>query len=139
MDTASGIGALIGTFGTFPLTKKFNPLQLIVAGTLLYVVAAISFSLVRDFHLGLFLLFLQGITMVLPFAMIMSTIQKEVENHIRGRVSSITTLAFLGMQPFGAFQVGYIAEHLGSPFAIQLGAFIVFLATLYLIFSLREK
>jgi MFS-type transporter involved in bile tolerance (Atg22 family) len=67
----------------------------------------------------------------------MSTIQNQVENHVRGRVSSISTLAFLGMQPFGAFQVGYVAEKFGSPFAIQFGSFIVFLATLYLIFSLK--
>lgn len=137
MYTASGIGALIGTFGTFPLTRKFSPLQLIVAGTFLYIVSALAFSLTTNFHLGLFLLFLQGIAMVMPFAMMMSTIQKEVENHVRGRVSSISTLAFLGMQPFGAFQVGFIAEHYGSPFAIQLGTVVVFLATVYLIFSLR--
>jgi predicted MFS family arabinose efflux permease len=139
MYSASGLGALIGAFTVYPLSKKFSEIKIIVFGTLIFLVSLIAFSATRNYTFALVTLFIQGISMSLPFAMVMSTIQHRVDNHVRGRVSSISTLAFLGMQPIGAFQVGFFADKFGSPFAIQLGAFITFLALLFLIFSLKDQ
>lgn len=139
MYTASGIGALLGTFIVFPLSKKLDELKLIAGGTLTFLVALVLFSITTNFTWGLILLAIQGIALSFPWAMLMSAVQKHVENHVRGRVSSISTLAMLGMQPIGSFQIGFFAEKFGPPFALQLGSFIVFLATIFLIFSLRDQ
>ncbi len=139
MYAASGIGALAGTALIGVTTKKFSALQLIVAGTIVFALALIAFSLTANFTLALVLLFIQGIAMTLPFAMINSSIQHHVEDSVRGRVSSIYTLAFMGMQPFGSFQVGFLADRFGSPFALQMGAVVTLLAVGYLAYSLRVK
>jgi MFS family permease len=138
MYAASGIGALIGTFIVYPLTKKFNELQLIAGGTFTFLVALVLFSITTNYTLALVLLGIQGVAMAFPWAMLMSSVQKHVDNAVRGRVSSIATLAMLGMQPIGAFQMGFLADRFGPPFALQFGSFIVFLATIYLVFSLKK-
>jgi MFS family permease len=139
MYAASGIGALIGTFIVYPISKKFDEIKLIAAGTFTFLVALVLFSITTNFYIALVLLAIQGIAMSFPWAMIMSSVQRHVENSVRGRVSSITTLAMLGMQPIGSLQIGFLAEKFGPAFALQFGAFMVFLATLFLIYSLRPQ
>ena len=137
MYAASGVGALIGTFIVYPLSRKFNEMQLIATGTMIFLAALVLFSITTTFAWALILLAIQGIAMSFPWAMLMSSVQHHVENQFRGRVSSITSLAMLGMQPIGAFQMGFFTEKFGAPFALQLGSFVVFIATIYLIFSLK--
>lgn len=138
MYTFAGIGAFVGTVLVAITAKRFKPITLIFAGSLGFVFSLLLLSFTDTFSLGLTSLFLQGVSMSFPFAMLMTSIQHHVEPQVRGRVMSIFTLAFLGMQPIGSFQVGLVAEHFGTAVAIQLGAFMVFLIAFYTYFSLRK-
>jgi hypothetical protein len=54
-----------------------------------------------------------------------TTIQHAVEDRMRGRVLSIYALTFMGFAPLGNLEIGYMAEHFGSEFAIRVSALIV--------------
>jgi hypothetical protein len=43
---------------------------------------------------------------------------------MRGRVMSFYTITFMGMTPFGNFLAGSIAQLLGAPLAVMIGAFL---------------
>lgn len=139
MYTASGIGSLLGIAFVSLVAKKFKEDHLIFAGTVIFALAVITLSLTENFNLALFTLFVQGISMSLPFALINSSIQHHAQNSIRGRVMSIYTLSFMGMQPFGSLQVGFLAQHLGSALAIRIDAAVVLLGSLYLLMKIRKK
>lgn len=138
MYTFSGLGSLLGIVLISLLVKKFKETHLIFGGTVVFALAVIAFSFTNDFNLGLATLFIQGVSLSFPFALINSAIQHHVDDRVRGRVMSIYTLAFLGMQPFGSFQIGFLAEHLGSQMAIRIGAIISFAAGIWLFSQTRK-
>jgi MFS family permease len=52
-----------------------------------------------------------------------SLLQIEAAPHMRGRVMSLWTMAFLGSTPIGAPIIGWIGEHLGARWGLALGGF----------------
>lgn len=124
---AAGSGALLGTILISSIGKKFQPITFIFSGCLIFSFGLIGFSFTSDFVSSLPFMFLSGLGLIMQFATMNTTIQKSVEDHLRGRVMSLYTLMFLGLSPLGSYQVGLIAEYMGSMFAIRVGAIIILL------------
>jgi MFS family permease len=45
-----------------------------------------------------------------------------VPDHLRGRVMSVYSMMFMGMAPFGALLGGLVADRMGAPLAVIMGA-----------------
>lgn len=138
LHASGGLGAVLAAILVSAYTKKVNPAVFIFGGSFLSAISLFLFTLTSNIQLAFVFLFLVGFGLTMKFATINSTIQHMVDNRLRGRVMSIYTLMFLGMSPIGSFQIGFFAEHFGSPFAIRLGAIIVFLFALLFYFN-RKK
>lgn len=138
LNTAVGLGALTATILISALSKKVSPLFFILGGNALFAVSLILFSLIHFLPLALLLLYFSGVGLLSQFATINTTIQRLVPDDFRGRVMSIYTLMFVGMIPFGSFEIGAISEKFGPLFAIALGSMIVFFAG-GIVFSKRKK
>lgn len=132
---ASGLGALGAAIAVSAFSKKINPLVLILGGNLLFTISLIIFALSANVWLAGFFLFLAGMGLIAQFSMINTAIQHLVDDKVRGRVMSIYTLMFLGFTPFGSFEIGLLAEHFGSRFAIISGAVVVLAASLLILLS----
>lgn len=130
--SAAGLGALLGALIISIFSKKVNPMVFIITGSMIFTSSLVAFSLINYIPLVLFFLFLAGVGLLMQFSTISMTIQHLVADHLRGRVMSIYTLMFIGMIPLGSFQIGFLTEYFGSRFAIQFGAFIVFIFGFYL-------
>lgn len=130
--SAAGAGSVIGAISVSAYTKKFDPKILILSGGLLYAAALTAFSLIQNYYLALALLFLTGFGITTQNSTIQATIQHSIENHFRGRISSIQSLMLLGMHPVGSFQIGIFAEHFGSQIAIRAGGIVIFLSAILL-------
>ncbi|QQG44768.1 MAG: MFS transporter [Candidatus Roizmanbacteria bacterium] len=137
-NAASGVGALVGVFIVTLFSKKVRPLVFILIGNILLVVSLILFSITTQVYPALFFLFLIGLGLILQMVIINTTIQHQVADHLRGRVLSLFSLMFLGMTPFGSFQIGYLAEHLGSPMSLRINAILILLFGLFLYFKRKE-
>lgn len=138
MYASAGLGALTGAIFVSGFAANFSAASLILGGNLIFVISVILFSLTGNFSLALIYLFFSGIGLAIQIALLNTTIQHNVEHSLRGRVMSIYSLAFLGMFPLGSFQVGFLAEHFGSQFAIRVGAIILLAFATYLHFSLSK-
>lgn len=130
--SAAGLGSVIGAISVSIYTRRFDPKKLMLFGGLLYAAALIGFSLTHVFEVALILLFLTGLGITTQNSTIQATIQHEVEDRFRGRVSSMQSLMLLGMHPVGSFQIGSVAEHFGSQLAIRAGGVIIFLSAILL-------
>jgi fucose permease len=49
-------------------------------------------------------------------------IQSQVPDELRGRVMSVYTLVFFGSMPLGSLMAGTLAQQLGQPMTVMLGA-----------------
>ncbi|RJQ26786.1 MFS transporter [Candidatus Parcubacteria bacterium] len=136
--SATGVGALLGTILLSTISKKIQPLNLIIYGNFIVFVSLVVFSFMNNLLLSLIPLFFAGLGIIMQVSTINSTIQELVANKIRGRVMSLYVLMFMGMFPVGSLQIGFLAEHLGALNAVRIGAFILLLSGLY-IFIKRDK
>lgn len=130
--SAVGVGAVISAFITAYLYKKISFYKIIFWGSIIFSISVLSLSFIYNFYLSLPFFFFAGTGFATIISTVNSTIQKNVEHSLRGRVMSIFTLSFIGMQPIGSFLMGFFAEHFGSQFALRLGSTIVLLFSLYL-------
>ncbi len=132
---ASGIGAVVAAIFISAFSQRIGAATFIVGGNLALGAALTAFALVRSFELGLVASFFIGLGFASAFPMISTTIQHAVEPAMRGRVTSLFVLTFLGVAPFGNFAMGAAAERFGPPAAIAAGAAVVLLAGIALFFN----
>lgn len=130
--SAAGAGSVVGAISVSAYTRKFNIKKLILFGGLLYSTALIAFSLTQSYELALGLLFLTGFGITTQNSTIQATIQQEVDDRFRGRISSIQSLVLMGLHPVGSLQIGAVAQLFGSQLAVRAGGIAIFLSAILL-------
>jgi MFS family permease len=60
--------------------------------------------------------------MMLQMSASNTLIQAMVPDHLRGRVMAVYTMMFMGMAPFGSLFAGALADRLGAPLTVAIGA-----------------
>jgi len=136
--TATGVGAVVGalTLATFSHVKQRG--RLIVASSIVFIVFINLFAASRSLALAIPLLAVVGFTMVNQAAAGNALLQTLAPNDLRGRVMGVFSMMFLGFAPFGSFQAGLVAQHLGAPAALIIGSAVMSL-TVALILILRPE
>jgi MFS family permease len=119
-----GLGALAGalTLAFFSSLGADPRRQLWMA--LIWVAALLEFSISRNFGLSLVALFVAGYCQISFVATANNRIQMRTPDHLRGRVMSLYAQALIGVGPIGSTQAGALAEWLGAPWAMAIGAVI---------------
>ena len=92
-----------------------------MAGGTSFGVALALFASSRTFPLSLALVALAGCAMILNNALTNTLLQTLVPDELRGRVMGFYSFVFVGLAPLGAFEVGTLAERIGTPAAVALG------------------
>jgi MFS family permease len=118
----TGVGALLGA-ATLALRRGVKGLGRLVAvmcGS--FGVSLFVFSWSRNFWLSAALLLPVGFSMMLQMASSNTLIQSMVPDSLRGRVMAVYSMMFMGMAPFGAFFGGALADRLGAPTTVSIGA-----------------
>src|SRR5881628_156918 len=121
MMTAVGLGALAGALAIalFGHHIRKGP-TLVFAGTS-FGVLLVTFALSKLYALSVALLALTGGTMIVNNALANTLIQTIVPDELRGRLMGFYAFVFIGLAPIGSFQLGTLAEHIGTPAAVALG------------------
>jgi MFS family permease len=127
LQSARGVGALIGALVIASLGRFEFRGRLLTLGSLFFPVLVLVFSFVRHLPLSLAVLIGTGIANIFIFNLANSLVQTLVHDDLRGRVMGIYSLTFFGFLPVGALWVGIIAQHLGEPAAVLINAGIMFL------------
>ena len=112
---AFGIGAVVGAIGVagFGHVKRKG---IVAVGTqMTFGALMIAFSLSRNPILSYGILVLAGAALMVIFAMFMTLVQTIVEDHLRGRVVSIYTLAFRGAMPLSNLVSVFAASLVSVP------------------------
>src|SRR5437868_4670604 len=119
---STGVGALLGAL-TLALRAGIKGLGRWVAlacGG--FGVSLFLFSFSRHFWLSVALLLPVGFSMMLEMSSSNTLIQAMVPDHLRGRVMAMYSMMFMGMAPFGALIGGALADRLGAPITVSIGA-----------------
>ncbi len=119
--SAIGVGAAVGALALAGFGKRYRKERLLIAASALFGVTLASIALVSSFSTSLALFTLAGWTMATNGILGNTLLQIQAPDHLRGRVMGVYSFLVLGLAPFGSFQAGLVAEHLGVRYSIGLG------------------
>jgi len=121
MEAAAGVGALLGTLSIVKLGAGDyrGPVMLFAAALFGVLIAAFAAS--RVLPVSLVLLFLAGFASSVYLNLGMTMLQVLVPDEVRGRVLGVWGMTWF-LSSVGGFVAGGIAELLGAPWAVALGA-----------------
>jgi len=108
-----GFGGLVGAASVLPVKTNRKRQRLSNLAALGLSAAIVAASRVRAFNLELVLLFVIGGAMVASNTSANSILQSSIDGRIRGRVSSLFTLAVRGGAPLGALATGAVVSKWG--------------------------
>lgn len=137
--SASGIGALLGALSVATAGHVFSPRKVALAGVWIFSAALFAFSLSRNFYVAAGFMTLGGFGMLLFFSTSNTVMQSIVPDEMRGRVLGVWGLVFGSMIPLGSLEAGSLANWLGAPFALALGAVICAVAGLVALIFIRRR
>jgi MFS family permease len=135
---AVGVGALISAYllavrsSVRGLTKMI-PISAAMLGTGLIV-----FGLSKNFWLSLIVLSFCGFGMMQQMAASMTIVQTIVEESKRGRVMSYSTVALVGMAPFGGLMAGTLADAIGAPKTVMVSGACCLLGALWFLTQIKD-
>lgn len=122
--TAVGVGAVLAalTVSSFPARTRRG--VWLTLGSLGFPGMLIAFALSRSFLLSLGLMFLAGWFFVLQNALANTLLQLHTPDAYRGRVMAVYSMTVQGMMRLGGLQAGLMADRVGAPAAIGIGALV---------------
>jgi MFS family permease len=119
---ATGVGALLGALTLAAKTGVRGLGRWVAVACGGFGISLILFSFSRNFWLSALLLLPVGFTMMLQMSSSNTLIQAMVPDELRGRVMAVYSMMFMGMAPFGALFAGALADRLGAPITVAMGA-----------------
>jgi MFS family permease len=124
LQSARGIGSLMGALMIASVAHLNVKGKVLTLGSFLFPSLLLVWSVTR--WLPLSLLVLVGVGWAMMLVLNISNIlgQLHVPDELRGRVMSIYSLSFFGMFPLGALLSGTVAEMIGEPTTVALGALV---------------
>lgn len=126
--TASGLGALLGTVYLASRHTVVGLGKVIVAATMMLSAALMVFSYSHTLVVSMAVLPFVGAGMMLQAASANTILQTIVDEHLRGRVMAFYSMAVLGTMPIGSLVAGVLADRIGAPHTIFIGAVVCILA-----------
>jgi MFS family permease len=122
--TAVGIGAVAGALLVASLPESARRGRMLTIGNLAFPLVLLLFAASRSFVLSLVLMLLVGVSFVWQNALANTLLQIATPDELRGRVMSLWSLTFQGMMRVGGLQAGFVADWIGAPLSVGLGAWI---------------
>jgi MFS family permease len=138
MSSAVGAGALTGALLLAAFSRQLPKGRVLRWSSAIFGLVLAAFATARTLPLALLVLVGLGFVMITNNATTNTLLQTLAPDHMRGRVMSVYTLAFVGMGPIGALQAGYFAERFGAPAALTGGAAVCLACSLVLFWRVPE-
>jgi MFS family permease len=118
---ASAVGSVIGAIFliSIPHRKRVPVMMLNVC-----VVAFAIFSLSRapSFYIATGLLILNSLGLAMNFGLANTIVQERAPDYLRGRVSAVFMLSFVGLMPVAGLGVTGLSDLIGMPTALKIAA-----------------
>ncbi len=132
--SAIGIGALTGAILVASLPEHARRGRMLTLGNLGLPVFLLAFVNSQVFLLSLFLMILVGMGQVFQNTLANTLVQITAPDQLRGRVMSQYSLVTQGMHQLGGLQAGFVADWIGAPLSVGIGAALSLLYGLFVFF-----
>jgi predicted MFS family arabinose efflux permease len=127
LQSARGLGALLGAL-TISLLGRFEwKGRLLTIGSFFFPAALIVYALISSVPLALIALVAAGWGFLVLANLAGTLLQTLVPEALRGRVTGLYSLVAFGSMPLGGLAAGALAQDIGMPLTVILGALVLLL------------
>ncbi len=131
----SGIGSVVASFGVVAVPRPSRTAWL-VAGALDVTVSLAGLALARTFWQAAIALTTLGLGTSFNYGIANTAVQERAPGPLRGRVSALAMMSFIGVMPFASVGVGSLADVIGLRTAMVGGALVYGVAALWMVVGL---
>ncbi len=110
--SVSGVGSLVASIGMLSVPRSRRILYMI-AGVVDVAVSLFELSRVHGFWGGAASLATLAVGTSLIYGLANTTVQERAPGPLRGRVSAVASLSFVGVMPFASLGMTTLADHIG--------------------------
>jgi len=101
------------------------------------VIVGISFG--PTFYVVMALLIVNSLGLAMNFALCSTIVQERAPDYLRGRVSGVFMLSFVGIMPFAGLGVTSLSDFIGMRGALAIAAVIYGVSTLFVLARVRKQ
>jgi len=135
---ASAVGALVGSIFLIGLPRnKRIPLMMGCAAAV--VVAMLGLSRGPSFLVATGLLIVNSLGLATNFGLCSTIVQERAPDYLRGRVSGVFMLSFVGVMPFAGLGVTSLSDLIGMPTALAIAGIVYGTITLFVLARVRKQ
>src|SRR2546423_1714248 len=135
---AAAVGSLIGSIFLIGLAReKRVPLMILCA--LGVTAAIIGLSLGLSFYVTTALLVLNSLGLAPNFGLASTIVQERAPDYLRGRVSAVFMLSFVGLMPIAGLGVTSLSDFIGMKTALAIAAVVYGTITILVLLRVRSE
>jgi MFS family permease len=134
---ASAIGSLVGSIFLIGLPRE-KRVPLMMACALGVSGAIIGLSRGPSFYVATGMLVLNSLGLATNFGLASTIVQERAPDYLRGRVSAVFMLSFVGLMPLAGLGVTSLSDAIGMRSALAIAAIIYGAVTLFVLARVRK-
>jgi len=128
-----GLGAIFGASSVIFRKPISDQIEHLFKTTIILSLSLLGLNLTKNWYFTLIFCFIIGFSFANFFPVANSYLQENTPNHLRGRIISLFTLAFLGMYPIGSLIAGFLTNKIGLHATLFLYITFLFFLNIYLL------
>lgn len=118
---ADSVGAVIAGYALAHLGTIKSQGKVLLTAVFIYALATIAFGFSKSFIISFFALFFVGVGDSVSTIIRNTVRQLTTPDYIRGRMTSINMIFFMGGPQLGEFEAGLLAAAVGAPLSVVVG------------------
>jgi MFS family permease len=135
---SSAVGSLVGSIFLIGLARERRvPLMILCA--LGVTGAIVGLALGPSFYVATGLLVVNSLGLATNFGLASTIVQERAPDHLRGRVSAVFMLSFVGLMPIAGLGVTSLSDFIGMPKALAIAAVVYGAITVFVLLRVRKE
>jgi MFS family permease len=135
---ASAIGSVVGAIFLISIPRER---RIVIMMACVAIVACAIFGLSRapQFNIALILLILNSLGLSMNFGLANTIVQERAPDYLRGRVSAVFMLSFVGLMPVAGLGITSLSDFIGMPKALAMAALTYGVIGLFVLSRVRHE
>src|SRR5881409_2252014 len=135
---SSAVGSIVGSLFLISLPRgKRVPVMMVCATGI--TCAILGLSRAPGFYLATALMIINSLCLAMNFALCSTIVQERAPDYLRGRVSGVFMLSFVGIMPFAGLGVTELSDLIGMPTALVIASIAYGMITLFILARVRRQ
>jgi MFS family permease len=135
---ASAVGSVVGSLFLIglPREKRVALMMMCVTGV---SIAIFGMSRAPTFYVATALMIINSLGLATNFGLASTIVQERAPDYLRGRVSAVFMLSFVGLMPIAGLGVTSLSDFIGMPTALMIAAIVYGAITLLILARVRRQ